>query len=64
MGWRKVELRERVARLEQSIQESLPELEFSKYLESYFMNRYNGKPDYLDDDSIAEAAYQFALKDA
>lgn len=28
------------------------------------MNRISGKPDYLDDDSIAEAAYQFALKDA
>lgn len=64
IGWRKVELREKLARIEQSIQESLPEQEFSKYLESYFMNRNNGKPDYLDDDSIAEAAYQFALKDA
>jgi hypothetical protein len=52
IGWRKVELREKIARIEQSITESLPEQEFSKYLESYFMNRVNGKPDYLDDDSI------------
>jgi hypothetical protein len=43
--------------------EALEETEFSKSIEEYIMNRVKGKPRYLDDDSIREAAEEFLLKD-
>ena len=48
---------------EQAINEkwrdALEETEFSKDIEEYIMNRVKGKPEYLDDDSIREAAEEF-----
>lgn len=61
---RKIELREKYARMEKAYKESLDELEFSVSKEPYFMNRNAGKPDFLDDDSIMQAAAEFAAKDA
>jgi len=46
------------------LSESLDELEFSKTKEGFFMNRQATKPEFLDDDSIMEAAAEFAAKDA
>lgn len=50
--------------MEKAFRESLDELEFSVSKEPYFMNRNSGKPDFLDDDSIMQAAAEFAAKDA
>lgn len=43
--------------------DALEETEFSKNIEEYIMNRVKGKPEYLDDDSIRQAAEEFLLKD-
>ena len=37
---------------------------YSKEKEGYFMNRMAGKPEFWDNDAIAKAAEEFALKDA
>jgi len=64
MNMRKVELKQRLARLEANLREALDEEEFSKFQEGYFMNRTRGKPDFSEDQSIQEAAAEFAAKDA
>ena len=33
-------------------------------MENYIMNRTRGKPEYIDDDAIQEAAQEFANKEA
>lgn len=43
--------------------DALEEVEFSKNIEEYVMNRVKGKPEYVDDDSILEAAEEFLQKD-
>lgn len=60
---RKIELKERYARMEAKLKEGLDEDEFSKFTEEYIMNRTRSRPDYLEDGSILEAAAEFAAKD-
>lgn len=49
---RRMELQEKLSRLESGLKESLEEEEFSHGLESYLMNRARGKPIYEDDNAI------------
>ena len=49
---RRNELREKLMRIEQKLQEVLDESEFSRFKEEYIMNRVAGKPVYEDDQSI------------
>jgi hypothetical protein len=60
---RKIELKERFARAEKEQKEGLDEGEFSKAIENYLMNRARGKPDFVEDGSILEAAAEFAQKE-
>lgn len=60
---RKIELKERYARMEAKLKEGLDEDEFSKFTEEYIMNRTRCLPDYLEDSAILEAAAEFAAKD-
>lgn len=60
---RKIELKERYARMEVKLKEGLDEDEFSKFTEEYIMNRTRSNPDYIEDGSILEAAAEFAAKD-
>lgn len=61
---RVLELTEKYQRIEAAIKECLDELEYSKSKEGYFMNRMCGKPDFMDNDAIAKASEEFALKEA
>ena len=60
---RKIELKERYARMEAKLKEGLDEDEFSKFTEEYIMNRTRKNPDYLEDSAILDAAAEFAAKD-
>lgn len=60
---RKMELREKLNRMENSIREAMDEEEFSAFEEQYLMNRVRGMPEFVEDDSIAEAAKEFADKE-
>jgi hypothetical protein len=60
---RKIELKERYARMETKLKEGLDEDEFSKFTEEYIMNRTRSMPEYLEDGSILEAAAEFAERD-
>jgi hypothetical protein len=60
---RKIELKERYARMETKLKEGLDEDEFSKFTEEYIMNRTRSMPEYLEDGSILEAAAEFAARD-
>lgn len=60
---RKIELKERYARMETKLKEGLDEAEFSKFTEEYIMNRTRTMPEYLEDGSILEAAAEFAARD-
>ena len=51
-------------RIENNIKEALDEEEFSAFQEQYLMNRTRGMPDFIEDDSIQEAAKEFADKEA
>lgn len=61
--FRKIELKERYARMEAKLKEGLDEEEFSKFTEEYIMNRTRTDPDYLEDSAILDAAAEFAAKD-
>jgi len=61
---RKIELMEKYRRMENKLQECLNMKDFSHSNEGYFMNRMAGKPQFMTDASIAEAAAEFARKDA
>jgi len=61
---RRIELKEKIMRYESKLKEGLDQEEFSKFIEDYIMNRARGKPEFLDDESIQEAAKEFAIKDA
>lgn len=68
INMRKIDLKERFDRLEKNLPEGLHELEFSsrsvhQNIEHYIMNRSRGHPEFLDDDSILQAAAEFAAKD-
>ena len=63
LNTRRIELKEKLNRLEAGIKEALDEEEFSQFLEGYLMNRVRGKPEYIDDDAIAQAAQEFADKE-
>lgn len=58
-----MELLDRLNRIESKLKESLDEDEFSQFLEGYLMNRTRGKPLFEDDQSIAEAAAEYLLKE-
>jgi len=64
VNMRKIELMEKYRRIENKLQSCLNMTDFSKMQEGYFMNRMAGKPSFMDDQSIAEAAAEFARKDA
>ena len=57
---RKVELRQKVERLEKKHREALDEAEFNGAHEEYIMNRIANKPAFMTNDAIAEAARIFA----
>lgn len=60
---RKMELIEKLRRLDANIQESIEERDFSTNIENYIMNRVQGKPNYIDDDAIEKAAEEFQKKE-
>ena len=60
---RKIELTEKYRRQENKLKECLNFIDFSSKSEGYFMNRMAGKPSFMTDESIAEAAAEFARKD-
>ncbi len=64
INFRRNELREKLKRIELKLMEVMEEKDFSKFKESYIMNRVPAKPLYEDDKSIEEAAASFAAKDA
>ena len=64
INFRRNELREKLKRIEIKLQEVMDEKDFSRFKESYIMNRVPAKPVYEDDKSIEEAAASFAAKDA
>ena len=55
---RKIEIRQKIDRMEQKLSEVVDEADFCGF-ENYIQNRVTGKPQFLDDDSIAEAARIF-----
>jgi len=59
-NFRRNELRERIQRLEAKIEEVLPEKEYSRIEEQYIVNRVAGKPEFVEDNSQAEAVAEFA----
>jgi hypothetical protein len=61
---RKIELMEKYRRQEFKLKEALNMKDFVTGAEGYFMNRMAGKPQFMTDESIAEAAAEFAAKDA
>ena len=61
---RKIELMEKYRRMEHSLRECLNLTDFSTNKEGYFMNRMAGKPQFMTDDAIAEAAAEFARRNA
>lgn len=63
LNQRKIDLKDKLERIENQIKETLNEEEFSRFLEGYFLNRVKGQPDYVEDESIAEAAQEFADKE-
>lgn len=56
---RKIELRQKLKRMEEKIMEIIDEAEYTSAFENYMMNRISGKPRFMDDDSIAQAAESF-----
>ena len=56
---RKIELRQKVDRLEKKHREALDEAEFNNAMEEYIMNRIAAKPAFMTNDAIAEAARIF-----
>ena len=63
LNTRKLELKEKLKRLETGLKEALDEQVFSAMMEPYLMNRVRGKPLYEDDDSIALATEEFQIKE-
>lgn len=61
---RKIELMEKYRRMEANLRECLNLGDFSTNQEGYFMNRMAGKPQFMTDDAIAEAAAEFARRNA
>lgn len=61
---RKIELMEKYRRMENKLKECINMKDFSHVGEGFFMNRMAGKPSFMTDESIAEAAAEFARKDA
>jgi Rps23 Pro-64 3,4-dihydroxylase Tpa1-like proline 4-hydroxylase len=61
---RKIELMEKYRRIENKLKECINMRDFSHVGEGFFMNRMAGKPSFMTDESIAEAAAEFARKDA
>jgi len=61
---RKIELMEKYRRMENKLKECINMRDFSHMSEGFFMNRMAGKPSFMTDESIAEAAAEFARKDA
>ena len=55
---RKIELRQKIDRMERKLGEVVDEAHFAGF-ENYLQNRVTGKPAFMDDDSIAEAARIF-----
>lgn len=55
---RRIELRQKLERMERKLAEVVDEAEFCGF-ENYIQNRVTGKPAFMDDDSIAEAARIF-----
>lgn len=55
---RKIEIKQKIERMEQKMTEVVDEAEMCGF-ENYIQNRVTGKPQFLDDDSIAEAARIF-----
>ena len=55
---RKIELSQKLERMEKKLREVVDEAEFCGF-ENYIQNRVTGKPAFMDDDSIAEAARIF-----
>jgi hypothetical protein len=43
--------------------EALNEADFTAHIEDYLMNRVRGVPDYMDDDSIKQAAAEYLIKE-
>jgi hypothetical protein len=54
LGFRRMELREKITRMEQKLQEILPSEEFSKGDEAYIMNRLSGEQTYEEDLNVSE----------
>ena len=46
---RKIELLDKLNRIESKLKETLDEEDFSRFLEGYMMNRARGKPIFEDD---------------
>ena len=57
---RKIELRQKIERMEKKYREALDEMEFNGGHEEFIMNRIHNKPDFLTNDAIEEAARIFA----
>lgn len=55
---RKIEIKQKIERMEQKLSEVVDEADFCGF-ENYIQNRVTGKPNFMDDDSIAEAARIF-----
>lgn len=55
---RQIELRHKLERMEQKLTEVVDEADYCGF-ENYIANRVSGKPAFMDDDSIAEAARIF-----
>jgi hypothetical protein len=49
INFRRMELKEKIQRIEQRINEVLDEVDFSRIKEQYIMNRIAGKPVYEED---------------
>ena len=56
---RKIELKQKLKRMEEKMAEVIDEAEYTSAFENYMMNRISGKPEFSDDNSIAEAARIF-----
>lgn len=64
---RRMELIEKLDRDQEKdkgkILEALNEADFTAHIEDYLMNRVRGVPDYMDDESIKEAAAEYLIKE-
>lgn len=62
LNQRKVELRQKLERLEKKHREALDEVEFNGGLEDFIMNRIANKPEFKTSEDIANAAKMFELE--